>query len=150
MKLAKLKWETEMVPDPKTNKALAKMLALLNDITSRKLPEEVKKQINAEIEWLNTVEIRKLKKGLCKSHGQIIKVLCEKVKMVPISYYKTLWMSLGMAIFGVPMGVAFSAALNNYAFIGIGLPIGMVMGMAVGQKKDEEAKKNGLQLNVNV
>lgn len=150
MELAKLKWETDAVSDIKAKKELEKMHALYSDITSRKIPEEVIHKINVEIEKLNAVEFSDLKKMLVKTFNGIIKILYEDMKWVPISYYQTLWMSLGLAVFGVPMGVAFSAALGNYAFIGIGLPIGMVIGMAIGRKKDETAKKNGLQLNVNV
>jgi hypothetical protein len=40
--------------------------------------------------------------------------------------------------------------LDNYAFIGIGLPIGMSIGMAIGAGKDNQAKKEGRQLDIDL
>ena len=37
---------------------------------------------------------------------------------------------------------------NNLAFLGLGLPIGMVIGIALGSSKDQEALKKGLQLDI--
>lgn len=150
MKLTKLKWEIASVADAKTINQLEKTQALLADLETRDLSPEVVDKIESEIKLINDSGIADLKKSTAKAHRRMVKVLYEDLRLVPISYYKTLWMSLGMAAFGLPMGIAFSTALGNYAFIGIGLPIGMVIGMAVGHKKDEDAKKNGLQLNVNV
>ncbi|MBT8222071.1 MAG: hypothetical protein KJN96_02760 [Eudoraea sp.] len=59
-------------------------------------------------------------------------------------------MALGMAVFGVPMGVAFGAALDNMAFLGIGIPIGMAIGIAIGTAMDEQAKKEGRQLDIDL
>lgn len=61
-------------------------------------------------------------------------------------YYQTLWMSLGMLVFGIPMGLVFSGALGNYAFLGIGIPIGLSIGIAVGAGKDKKAKEAGKQI----
>lgn len=49
---------------------------------------------------------------------------------------------IGIAL-GLGMGVAFSAALGNYAFIAIGLPIGIGLAPAFGAEilKREAAKK---------
>ena len=42
----------------------------------------------------------------------------------------------------------FGFALNNLAFLGIGLPIGIAVGIALGSSKDQEALKKGLQLDI--
>ena len=55
-----------------------------------------------------------------------------------------------MSAFGMPLGVAFSVALDNFAFIGIGLPIGMSIGMALGAGMDKKAAKEGKQLDFKV
>jgi len=55
-----------------------------------------------------------------------------------------------MCVFGLPIGVLFSQSLDNMAFIGMGLPIGLVIGMVLGQEKDKKAKENGLQLDLEV
>jgi hypothetical protein len=51
-----------------------------------------------------------------------------------------------MSAFGLPLGVAFGAALGNMAFLGIGLPIGMSIGIALGNGMDTKAKNEGRQL----
>ena len=57
-------------------------------------------------------------------------------------------MALGMAAFGVPLGVAFGTSLDDMSFLAIGLPIGMVIGLAVGSGMDKKALEEGRQLDV--
>lgn len=71
-------------------------------------------------------------------------------KIVPKNYYQSLWMLLGMAAFGLPIGAAFGASIGNMAFLSIGLPIGMVIGLAMGAGMDKKALKEGRQLDVEV
>lgn len=47
-------------------------------------------------------------------------------------------MGAGIAI-GLPIGMTISFALNNFAFIGVGLAIGVAIGVAI----EENAKKKG-------
>ena len=150
MQLTKLKWTKNDVSEPKKEKVLAKLIALLEEISNREISETTKEKLNFSLDALNTMNQVELNRSIKKTYDNIVQILVKEEKLVPAGYYKMLWMSLGMATFGIPMGVAFSASLDNYAFIGIGLPIGMVIGMAIGAKKDEDAKKKGLQLNVNM
>lgn len=64
-------------------------------------------------------------------------------------YYQNQWLAIGMAVFGIPFGMIFSLSLDNFAFIGIGLPIGMSVGIAIGTQKDKQAKAEGKQLQIN-
>ncbi len=57
-------------------------------------------------------------------------------------------MSLGMAAFGLPLGVVFGSSTGNMGLLGIGLPIGMVIGMGVGSKMDKKAFEEGRQLDL--
>jgi hypothetical protein len=41
-------------------------------------------------------------------------------------------MAIGMALF-LPAGFILSIAIDNFAFIGIGLPIGVAVGVAIGE-----------------
>ena len=41
-------------------------------------------------------------------------------------------MAIGLILF-LPVGFLLSIAVDNYAFIGIGLPIGVAIGAAIGQ-----------------
>lgn len=71
--------------------------------------------------------------------------LQEVHNLVPENYYTNIYMSYGVA-FGLVFGGGFSQLINQTALIGIGLPIGISIGLAIGSKKDEEAKKEGLQI----
>ena len=57
-------------------------------------------------------------------------------------------MALGMSAFGLPVGIMISVLTGNYAFVSIGLPIGMGAGVAVGSAFDRKAATEGRQLNI--
>ena len=136
--------------NPKVISHCNKLDDLLKAIEDKNIPIEQINAINKLIQKSNNFEgtDKKLIKLLRKTDCAIISLLEKKLKYVPKNYYKNLWMALGMSVFGLPLGVAFSAVLNNYGFIGIGLPIGLVIGMALGKTLDKKAATNNLQLNI--
>jgi hypothetical protein len=71
--------------------------------------------------------------------------LQEVHNLVPENHYTNTYMSYGVAL-GLVFGGGFSQLINQTALIGIGLPIGISIGLAIGSKKDEAAKKEGLQI----
>lgn len=86
---------------------------------------------------------------LCKKKAhEIVKLLQQKHRIVTRSYYQNMWMAVGMSAFGLPIGIAFSVAIDNYAFIAIGLPIGMVIGTGIGKNMDEKAKAEGRLIDI--
>ena len=89
----------------------------------------------------SSYKISRLKSSLAqtinKEHGLTTK-----------GYYQGLWMVLGMSIFGIPFGTIFGLSLNNFGLFGVGLPIGMVIGMALGAQKDKKAEAAGTVLEV--
>lgn len=103
-------------------------------------------------EWLDLLseedDANRLRKKINKVYFKIVNLVVQKVKLVPKQYYQNLWLAVGMSAFGIPIGVAFSVALDNFAFIGLGLPIGLSMGIAVGVGLDKKAEKEGRQLDV--
>jgi hypothetical protein len=53
-------------------------------------------------------------------------------------------MCVGMAIgvmFGVPYGIVLSAAVDNFAFLGVGAAVGVGMGVAIGTALNERSKR---------
>lgn len=86
--------------------------------------------------------------GISRVSSSVLSHLEKRYGLVPPAHYRKQWMVLGMSVFGLPLGVAFSVALDNFAFVGIGLPIGLSIGMAVGAGKDNQAKAAGLQLEI--
>jgi hypothetical protein len=115
-----------------------------------KISEETVREINERIDLINEKsgqedDFNKLSRK--KAH-EVIKLLEKNHKIVTKSYYQNLWMAIGMSAFGVPMGFAFSTALDNFAFFAIGLPIGMSMGLAIGASMDTKAKKEGRYMDI--
>jgi hypothetical protein len=41
-------------------------------------------------------------------------------------------MAIGMALF-IPVGIIFSILIGNFAFVGMGLPLGVAVGVAIGE-----------------
>lgn len=130
----------------------ASLRKLLDELEKRELPADMERRIDQLIETINDANLseKKSRKQIQSAKNSIIKSLEKQLKIVPKNYYRNLWMVLGMSAFGVPLGVAFGVALDNMAFIGIGLPIGMSIGLAVGGGMDEKAKKEDRQLNFEV
>lgn len=151
MKITELKQHTARENDAKFHPQYKNLQELLEVLRSRHLPDSLLKKINLEVEVLNayTGTGKKFKKEIRRKQVSILKMLEKDAKLVVKDHYRNQWMALGMAVFGIPMGVAFSVSLGNYGFIGIGLPIGLAIGMAVGADMDKKTAKEGRQLNFN-
>jgi len=123
---------------------------LLSALRQRAIPEEVVASINEDVGTLNQMDDsdKKWYKEMKKTRYRIVQRIHNKLKLVPKNYYRNQWMALGMTIFGLPLGIAFAFAIDNMAFLAIGLPIGMPIGMAIGANKDQQAAKEGRQLDV--
>jgi hypothetical protein len=139
----------DLESQPKLRKKYGGFEELFSELNSRDLPGPVINKLNTQIERLNAIPSsdRRFHKELSKKKASILRTLEKDMKLVTKHYYRTLWMVLGMTIFGVPMGVVLGTALGNMAFLGIGIPIGMTIGLGVGSGMDEKAKKEGRQLN---
>jgi len=125
---------------------------LLEEMKSRNLPNSIIESTNQEILLIGAASSNEktFAKQLKKSQTLILKLLEKELKIVPKNYYRTIYMSLGMAAFGIPLGVAFGLTLGNLGLLGIGLPIGLAMGIAIGTAKDNKAKASGNQLEVEI
>ncbi len=139
-----------------TNKRLGKRYLtfkkLISLLEKKELSPEVIEKINLSLDEINQHpnKDRSLSKVIGKNQRNILKVLEKEFKIVPKNYYRNMWMALGMAAFGIPMGAAFGAAMGNMAFLGIGIPIGMGVGLALGASMDQKAADEGRQLDVEI
>lgn len=124
---------------------------LLVELRKKELPDSIVVSINKDIEALNLVptgdELRIITK---KKQSAIIKLLEKELKVVPINYYRNIWLAVGMSAFGIPFGVALGASMGNMALLGVGLPIGMAIGLAVGAGMDKKALNEGRQLGIEI
>ncbi len=125
---------------------------LLQELRKRILPDEIVEKINQDIQSINdyTGLDKDLRKKIKRVTGSIIELLEKELKLVPKNFYRNRWLALGLAVFGIPFGLAMGASLGNMAFIGIGLPIGMAVGIAIGTDLDKKAKAKGNQLNIEI
>ena len=123
---------------------------LLDELRKREIPSELVNSINKDIELLNSYpnSDRAFIKQLSKSQSSILKLIEKELKLVTKNHYRTLWMTLGMSVYGVPIGAGLGAAFGNMAFIGTGIPIGMAVGIGIGIALDRKAFEKGRQLDI--
>ncbi|PZX59572.1 hypothetical protein LV84_00780 [Algoriphagus ratkowskyi] len=135
--------------NPTLAKAADNLSTLITAIELKKIPRLQEQKINEIVAGVNKFAgpDAELLKQFKSAQAAIIKLLEQELKLVPQNHYQLQWLVLGMAAFGIPIGIAFGLALGNLAFLGIGLPIGMGIGIAVGTAKDKKAKDEGRQLD---
>lgn len=130
--------------------AVLQLQTLIELLNQKDIPDAIATKINIEITGINASSFtgNSLLKLIQQKQAYIIKLVEKEVKLVPVNYYRNLWLVLGMSAFGLPIGVAVGLSLGNIAFLGIGLPIGLAIGTAVGTAMDKKAKDQGRQLNI--
>ncbi|MCL6217869.1 hypothetical protein [Zunongwangia pacifica] len=132
----------------KAYKSFSLFMGFLDVLKQQDLNKVVIEKLNAEIDKINEVPLKKLNTQIKRSQLKMLQIVEKEQKLVPKNYYKKTWLVLGMSAFGIPLGVIFGLTLDNMAFLGIGLPIGLAIGMAVGAQMDKKAEKEGRQINM--
>jgi hypothetical protein len=150
MEIQSLEKSIQIRQNEQLTKNYINLLTVLEALKDRLLPEDMIVSINQEIEELYHFKgsDKEVNKQLKNARAAILKLVEKELKLVPKNYYRNLWMAIGMSAFGMPIGIALSVALDNFAFIAIGLPIGMPIGMAVGSAMDKRAEEEGRQLDI--
>ena len=151
MNIIELKEKQNISDNIKLSRIYGQLGELLKELREKALPHEVIKSINQDIEELNFTiltgnELRKLVK---QKQTKIIRLVEKELKITPKNYYRNLWFVLGMSL-GSGIGVFIATSIGNIGLLGIGIPIGMVIGIAVGTAKDKKAFEEGRQLNIEV
>lgn len=143
-------------PAYKTNEELKQKFLefkkLIVAMKKKKIPAEQIEEINAEMELINTFDGDEaaLLKQYKNSLAGIISMLESKLSLVPKGYYRNKWMAIGIALFGVVLGTVFGVVMDNMAFIALGIPFGVGIGLAIGRRKDKKAFDNGNQLDIEI
>ncbi|MCL6219964.1 hypothetical protein [Zunongwangia pacifica] len=134
----------------KLKKAYDKFELLKNEIEKKQISDDVLIEINREIKRINNFdkEDKKLIKTIEVSHSKILKMINKRLGITTKNYHQNNWMSSGMAIFGLPIGMVCYIVTKNPAFIPIGLPIGMAIGLSIGILKDKKVKKHNKQIQL--
>lgn len=152
MSLETLQHRPEINAHPKLKKRRERFQRLLILLAEREIPQDVEVMINEYVHAVNTTppDKKTLGKQLTKSQSKVLELVESKLGLVPRNHYRNKWTGMGMAVFGMPIGVAMGTALGSMAYLALGLPIGMSIGLAVGSGKDQAAKKAGRQLDFEV
>lgn len=152
MEIKEMKKRPSIDQNKKLISAYGQLDKLLTELKKKELPEEIVKSINNEIDRTNSVSglEKELRKQIRNTQSSILKLIEKELKLVTKNHYRDTWLAVGMAAFGLPLGVAFGISIGNMGLLGIGLPIGMVIGMAVGSDMDKKAFESGKQLDFEI
>ena len=136
----------------KLNKHLTKLEQLLQALGKKDLSEKAEQVINTAVHAVNHFHgnDRELAPQVKTAYSSLYNYVTKELNLVPKGFYQQMWIALGMVLFGMPLGIAMGTALDNFAFIGIGLPIGLPIGIAIGNQKDKKAEEEGRQLDMSV
>ncbi|MGD1845575.1 MAG: hypothetical protein ACFB10_09310 [Salibacteraceae bacterium] len=123
---------------------------LWQELENRELTERVAASLNADIAALNQDHgiDKDRTKALRKHYNAAIQLLVKEMKLTPLNYHRDTWFVIGLAAFGTPLGIIVSFSLNSFAYIGLGFPFGMGLGMLLGMQMDKKAAREGRQLNL--
>lgn len=152
MQIHELKERPEIQSNRRLNNLYVQFRNLLDELRKKQLNDTVIQSVNSKIDELNSTSVPddELRKIVRKKQSCILKSVEKAHKIVPKNYYRNIWLAVGMAAFGLPLGTALGVAVGNMGLLGAGLPIGMVLGMAVGTGMDKKAMKEGRQLNIEI
>lgn len=153
MTIIKLRGVKNLESDIRLNQLYNQFDVLLSELRKRELPDAVVETINKEVEEINTSDsltTNDLRKVIKKKQTAILRLIEKDLKLVPKNYYRTLWLALGMTVFGMPLGVLAGVLLGQPGLFAIGLPIGVAIGVTVGTLMDKTAAKENRQLNLEI
>jgi hypothetical protein len=150
MKFKALNAKINIDQNVKLHNVYAQYTELLNVLGDKELNQNIISAVNEDIALINecSESEKELKKRIVKAQSGVIKLIEKELKLVTINHYRNTWLALGISVFGVPLGVAFGASMDNMGYLGIGLPFGMLIGMVVGTRMDKKAKEEGRQLDI--
>ena len=143
----------QRIPEnPKLNTSYIQFEKLLQELRKKQLPPPIIALVNQDVESINSIPDTgdELKKALKHAQTKIIKLLEKELKIVPMNYYRNIWLVLGMSAFGLPIGAAIGLSIGNIGLLAVGLPIGMLIGMIIGSTMDKKALQEGRQLAMEI
>jgi hypothetical protein len=135
--------------EPKLTKKFTSLSNLIFAAGKHDLPDSFVSYFNAEIEAIGNFpgSTADTTKKLGEVQKDFLSKLEKELKLIPKNHYRNLWLPVGMAAFGLPIGVVFGLLMDNIALLSIGLPIGLAIGVAFGISLDKKAEKEGRQLD---
>lgn len=144
--------DVELLIKPRQKQAYDTFIRLLDEIRKHDIPDETIDKINQHLTVFNHGQLagQSLYRTILRAKQNIVQILEKDIKLVPKNFYRQRWITLGMAVYGMPLGVVLGTTMDNMGLIGAGLPIGMVIGAGVGARLDKKAMEQGNQLDVEI
>lgn len=142
------------LPENTTSKSLkqahAQIVTLRDELNKKELPRDIIDAINEDIEEINSTPDRgkKHRKLLEQKYSKILAFVKKELHYVPRYHHLTLWMAIGMAAFGLPLGVLYGQITDNMGLLTLGLPVGLGIGILIGVWLDTRVEKEGRQLKL--
>lgn len=123
---------------------------LLKELRKKDIPTKIIEPINEAVTEINTTGEtgKNLQKLVSQKHSEILELVKKELKLIPKNNYTYLWMVIGMAAFGLPVGVVFGLSMDNMGLMATGLPVGMGIGILLGLSMDIKVKNEGRQLDL--
>lgn len=139
-------------PNPenkKLNNQISQFNNLVEALNKKDIPKKFEDLFNAKIHDLNSGGINdKLRKKIKNTEVEILKIVGKELQLFTKNHHRNIWFPLGLAAFGIPLGVALGTSTGNMGLLGVGLPIGFSLGLTIGTAKDKKVEKEGRQLDV--
>ena len=140
-----------MENSPKISKAHNKVQILITALNQKELSAEVLTFVDEQIGAMNAYSGSDIDliKMLKKTYSQIMKFVKMKLKFVPRHYYLSTSFIFGMLAL---LSVSSLMGQFNILYVGstqvMGVAMGMLIGILVGNKLDKHAEKTGKQLDL--
>ena len=150
MEIKKLEKRPSIGQDKKLNDKFVHFEKLINELKKKKIQAKIVSSINQHIAAVNSFAgtNKDFRTQIRKSKNGILKLINKELKLVPKKFYLFRWMSMGISIFGIPLGVVIATSTKIWGLFGVGFPIGVIIGMAIGAGMDKKAFKEGRQLDI--
>lgn len=126
--------------------------SLIDGIKKFNLDPALLNDLSGQVERVNQAILSgtRIETTLRQSQTKMIQLLAAQAKIVTIGHYRRMWTALGMTAIGLPLGVAFGTAIGNIAWMGVGLPFGLMIGYIMGSNFDTKAKNEGRQIPISL
>lgn len=150
MKITQLEKRPNIGQDKKLNDKFTHFEKLINELKKKEIPSDIVSSINQYIEEVNSFlgSNKGFRVQIRKSQNSILKLINKELKLIPKNFYLFRWMSMGISIFGIPLGAVIATSTKIWGLFGIGIPIGVIIGMIIGAGMDKKAFKEGRQLDI--
>lgn len=152
MEFKELKERQIIEKNVRLNNSYNQFGVLISKLKEKNIPEEIINKINNEIDIINSVseDEKQLNKQIRRTQSSVINIIQKDLKLVTINHHRRTWLALGIATFGLPLGLVIGTTLGNMGLLSLGMPIGIAIGLAIGSAMDKKALKEGKQIDLEI